>query len=329
MKHLSLLTALMLSSSMVYAGWTRYEFDPATGVYKTAPKYSCLEMICEHDCVENDDGQGECCPESVEGENCVKDTTDDKNCVLKKKTCASNQYCNKDSEKCELILTCPDCQKLDVATSTCVPDTAMNNQQVQDVCHMCQNGKVVLKDENKKIVYNNQCVECLADTDCSGNNICDLDNKICSQNCLGKTERCGNDALGFMFEGQLYCYNTHEEFVRRCREAIPGRTSCSNNHGCFYASNYYNEDYSGNCHWGYFDYTDAQNWCRQKGARTLSKTEIEKIWPEFLKCAPSFGKHNESCYWTNTTACKAKNGNCGNARPDGYINAGGALCKMN
>ena len=85
MKNLSLLTALMLSSSMVYAGWTRYEFDPATGVYKTAPKYSCLEMICEHDCVENDDGQGECCPAPVEGTNCISDTKNEKGCILSSK----------------------------------------------------------------------------------------------------------------------------------------------------------------------------------------------------------------------------------------------------
>ncbi len=328
MKKISLLTALMLSSSMVYAGWNRYEFDSTKGGYKTPPEYSCLEMFCEHDCVENTEtGEGECCPAPVEGTSCVSDTKNEKGCILSlKKTCPSNQYCNKNTEKCEHVPSCPDCQDFDRDLGKCV---SVNG--TFDACYNCVNGEKQLKDPTKRFVYNDICVECLKDTDCYDNKICNLQSKTClseSQKCLGKIERCGDDALGFMFEGQLYCYNTHEEFTRRCREAIPGRTSCSNNHGCFYASNYYNEDYSGNCHWGYFDYTDAQNWCKGKGGKTVSKAEMEKIWSEFKKCTPSFGKHNESCYWTNTTACKTRNGNYNNARPDGYINAGGGFCKM-
>ena len=52
MKHLSLLTTLLLTSSMVYAGWTRY----LDGGEQT-PKGDCLEMICEYGCVEDDKGK--------------------------------------------------------------------------------------------------------------------------------------------------------------------------------------------------------------------------------------------------------------------------------
>lgn len=101
MKHLSLLTALMLSSSMVYAGWTRYEFDPATGVYKTAPKYSCLEMICEHDCVENSEtGEGECCPVPILT-SCQAEQLDEFGCPLCKCLDGFELWQGKCIEKCD------------------------------------------------------------------------------------------------------------------------------------------------------------------------------------------------------------------------------------
>ena len=63
MKKISLLSTLLLTSSMLYAGWSKYEIDSTTGVYTSVPEYSCLEMMCEHDCVENSEtGEGECCP---------------------------------------------------------------------------------------------------------------------------------------------------------------------------------------------------------------------------------------------------------------------------
>ena len=145
--------------------------------------------------------------------------------------------------------------------------------------------------------------------------------------CLGKTKICGSDALGFEYKGHTYCYNTHEEFVKRCREAIPHKTSCHNEH-CFYAGNWHNEDFPGNCHWGYFDYNDAQNWCKSKGGHTITASEMQELWNEFMKCNPSFGKFDEACYWTDTTACRMKNGGWNNARADGYINAGGVFCQI-
>ncbi len=161
MKHLSLLTALMLSSSMVYAEWITEDY-----------KGDCLEMMC--DCVEKD-GIGYCCPSGTsfngKGDAHIEYTP----C----KCLGANTYYNTTSQKCLSKPTCNPCQKLNVATGTCVADTGKNNQQVQDACHMCQNGEVVLKDENKKIVYNNQCVQCLTDTNCEGETACNILTQTC------------------------------------------------------------------------------------------------------------------------------------------------------
>ncbi len=205
--------------------------------------------------------------------------------------CDKNYYVNGDE-----CVFCPDCQKFDVDQGKCVPDMSMNNQLLIDHCHMCKDGELISFD--------------------------------CPTGCLGKVERCGDDALGFGFKGRLYCYNTKEEFISRCREAVPGQSSCHNGR-CFYAGNFYNEDYPGNCHWGYFDYYDAQKWCKAKGGTTISKDEMLELWSEFLKCSPSFGAHGESCYWTNTTTCFKSDGSFNNARTDGYFAAGGGFCKMN
>jgi hypothetical protein len=225
MKKISLLSTLLLTSSMLYAGWIRYEFDSTTGVYTSVPEYSCLEMMCEHDCVENTEtGEGECCPALVEGRNCVSDTRNEKGCILSlKKTCPPNQYCNKSTQTCQLIPSCNPCQKFDKGKGQCVTDTSKNNQavgacgkcnngsvitdttkvnpcktcntsnwtltnktngtQAQDVCHICQNGNVVLKDSAKQFISNNTCVECLTDYGTGESGACTTTQKpLCKNN---------------------------------------------------------------------------------------------------------------------------------------------------
>jgi hypothetical protein len=123
--------------------------------------------------------------------------------VCDQQCCSSNQYCNKNTKTCQPIPTCGTCQKFDMNKGQCVADTSKNNQavgtcgkcnngsvitdttkvtpcktcnttnwtltnkvnetQVQDVCHMCKDGNVVLKDSAKQFISNNTCVECLAD----------------------------------------------------------------------------------------------------------------------------------------------------------------------
>ena len=58
MKNLSLLLILLLSSSVVYADWTKYvDRDPSN-----LPEGACLEMICDYGCVENNETlEGKCC----------------------------------------------------------------------------------------------------------------------------------------------------------------------------------------------------------------------------------------------------------------------------
>ena len=72
MKHLSLLTVLMLSSSMVYAGWVAYDYNPETSTYTSVPQSSCLEMWCEPGCVEDATtatGDAHCCPSGTNTAN--------------------------------------------------------------------------------------------------------------------------------------------------------------------------------------------------------------------------------------------------------------------
>ena len=244
MKHLSLLTALMLSSSMVYAEWITEDY-----------KGDCLEMMC--DCVEKD-GIGHCCPSGTsfngKGDAHIEYTP----C----KCLGANTYYNTTSQKCLSKPTCNPCQKLNVATGTCVADTSKNNQavgacgkcnngsvitdttketvcktcnttnwtltnrangqavgtcgkcnngsvvtdttkvtpcktcdttnwtltnranetQVQDVCHICKNGNVVLKDSTKQFISNNTCVECLADYGTGKSGACTTEAKPLCQN---------------------------------------------------------------------------------------------------------------------------------------------------
>ena len=149
MKHLSLLSALLISSSMVYAGWITKGTD-----YKG----DCLEMMC--DCVKDDERNGYCCPDGTafngKGDAHIEYTP----C----KCLEANTYYNTTSKKCSEKPTCNPCQKLDVAIGTCVADTSKNNRQIQDACHVCQNGNVVLKDEEKNIPCDSLC--------CSKNQTC-------------------------------------------------------------------------------------------------------------------------------------------------------------
>ena len=170
MKHLSLLTVLMFSSSMVNAGWNYYpRIDDI-------PKGDCLEMICDFGCAEDSQGQGRCCPkpenysENEEG-NCVEDIIEDGCLKKKKKECLPGQYCNTFSKTCKTIPTCNECQKFDMQTGGFVPDTTKNNRQIQDACHVCQNGQVSLKDSSKTIPCGTQC--------CSSNQLCNPSNNTC------------------------------------------------------------------------------------------------------------------------------------------------------
>ncbi len=186
MKRLSLLTVLLLTSSMVCAEWKYYKFDSQNKIYTTTPQGFCMEAICENGCVEDiQTNNGVCCPVPVEGENCVSDTIDEKGCVLSlRKTCASNQYCNKNTKTCQPIPVCDTCQKFDTDNGQCVVDSSKNNQQIQDACHMCQNGKVVLKDLAKQFISNNSCVECLTDANCPNGYTCDANKKECHKPCV-------------------------------------------------------------------------------------------------------------------------------------------------
>ena len=138
MKHLSLLTTLLLTSSMVYAGWISKGFE-----YKG----DCLEMMC--DCVEDDNGNGYCCPDGTAFVNtgnshpsytpckCPKNLSWDSTlsqCVecLTDKDCKSNKICGAD-KKC----MCPDNKSI-WDGAKCVQCTS--SDQCSGECPVCMEG---------------------------------------------------------------------------------------------------------------------------------------------------------------------------------------------
>lgn len=122
MKHLSLLTILLLTSSMVHADWIRHDYNPETGVYTSIPKYSCLEMICEGGCSENTEtGEGICCPEPSM-ESCVSEQFDEYNCPL-----------------CKVVLPCPEnasetISSWQIGTSGCYCNPGYIINETGDAC---------------------------------------------------------------------------------------------------------------------------------------------------------------------------------------------------
>lgn len=142
------------------------------------------------------------------------------------------------------------------------------------------------------------------------------------------------DAICERIKGKLYCWNTPKELYARCRTAIPDQTACHPGEKCYHATNTYGEDVPGNCHWGYFSWKDAQQWCLSKNGRLLSKNEIDLLWEDFKRFDPPWGQN--PCYWTSTSRgdgfywCKGRDkdgaGHGGWTRKDGYFAAGGSLC---
>ncbi len=68
--------ALLGVSSVAYGGWMWYNLDSnnkpvSRPVEGKGPESDCLEMICEHGCVEKDNDSGYCCPSDGEiGDSC-------------------------------------------------------------------------------------------------------------------------------------------------------------------------------------------------------------------------------------------------------------------
>ena len=219
MKHLSLFSALLLSSSLVSADtYTIY----AEGDGKT-PNGACWEMMCEYGCTENNEtGEGICCPKPVEGKNCVSNTTDDKKCLLLKKTYPNTQYCNTTTQSCQNIPPCNPCQKFDTTQEKCIPDISKNNTQVQDVCHKCDKGEIVLKDKNKTVVFNDQCVQCIEDSDCKSG-ICSK-NKTCDPEKF--TQNCAQSNYGN--DGYSSCrFSVPSSYTSNYRAYITGKVQVS------------------------------------------------------------------------------------------------------
>ncbi len=123
--HLSFM-GLMGLSTIAYGGWTKYGPNFKSG--DPIPNGDCLEMMCEHGCVEDTNGEGECCP--GEG-NCRTLSGEDVDLC-----CEDGQICNighccpvetpkwdAEQQKCVECLVDEDCEgeaTCDPITKTCV-----------------------------------------------------------------------------------------------------------------------------------------------------------------------------------------------------------------
>lgn len=170
MKKLSLMTGLLLSSSMVYAGWVAHNYDAENGIYTSIPTSSCLEMICETGCVEDaSNGEAHCCPEGTSTINTGNELTTHPLCK-----CPENQSWDTTTNACKMLEICP------------VGTTQYTNYLGEKSC--CNETTHTLSEiagtQNKSCCPNEtpywdgeKCVECLTDENC-GNKTCSSD-KTC------------------------------------------------------------------------------------------------------------------------------------------------------
>ena len=155
MKYLSLLTTLLLSSSMVYAGWVAYHYNPETKGYTSAPTFSCLEMWCESGCVENaDTGEGYCCPSGTNTANLGGAHPQYSFCK-----CPENLSWDSTLSQCVECLTDTNCDEgvsCNILTKICCPAETPKWDSVQQ-----------------------KCVECLSDYGSDEQNACSEEKPIC------------------------------------------------------------------------------------------------------------------------------------------------------
>jgi hypothetical protein len=103
MKNLSLLTTLLLTSSMVYAGWVAHNYNAQTSVYTSVPTSSCLEMWCERGCVEDSaSGDAHCCPLGTNTTYSGGEHPQYHLCY-----CPENQEWDTATNGCKVLETCP------------------------------------------------------------------------------------------------------------------------------------------------------------------------------------------------------------------------------
>jgi hypothetical protein len=174
MKHLSLLTTLLISSSMVYGGWI------ATG---TDYKGDCLEMMC--DCVEDSETRdGYCCPNGTSFTN-----TGNSHPTYTPCKCPENLSWDNTLSQCVECLT--DYQKGEGACLTKQKPLCINN-----ICQACPLDKIYWHPD-KKI-----CASCLANYGIKTEGACpNKDKPLCDSNFV--CQPCPSNKPYF-YNGQCY-----------------------------------------------------------------------------------------------------------------------------
>ncbi len=126
--------------------------------YSKSPQGDCLEMICEHGCVENSEFEGHCCEAPKEGLDCREDVYKDGCLIETKKSCGDKEYCDADGqckEKKECTPACNECQMCDFEKNQCKTDTSKNGTLVGD-CGKCNSGRII----NNTSVKAPECKKC-------------------------------------------------------------------------------------------------------------------------------------------------------------------------
>ena len=174
MKHLSLLTTLLLTSSMVYAGWISKGFE-----YKG----DCLEMMC--DCVEDSETRdGYCCPNGTTFTN-----TGNSHPIYTPCKCPKNLSWDSTLSQCVECLT--DYQKGEGACPTKQKPLCINN-----TCQACPSDKIYWHPD-KKI-----CASCLANYGIKTEGACpNKDKPLCDSNFV--CQPCPSNKPYF-YNGQCY-----------------------------------------------------------------------------------------------------------------------------
>ncbi len=180
------LTGLLGMSAISHAGGIKY--GATYNVGDPIPNGDCMEMMCEHGCVEEDGSFiGHCCPSSgADGESCNTDGISidaccnssfciDGKCGCKKNSdCDEDLLCDKDNHTCicpkETILY----TKTDNSLGCCNTNTHKLNDIENSKKKACCPIETPFWDAKRQ-----KCVECLTDGDCVAPKICQSGTCVC------------------------------------------------------------------------------------------------------------------------------------------------------
>ena len=186
-KHLLLhlgIMGLMGLSTIAYGGWTKYGPEFKSG--DPIPNGDCLEMMCEHGCVEDENGlNGTCCPnDGTNGSACtIGACCKSGSCINGKCGCEKDTDCPGEQVCLSGVCVCSNegtaYTKLDNTIGCCNSTTHVLNDIENSDKKVCCPAETPIWDAEQQ-----KCVECLVDEDCEGEATCDPTTKTCVGKCV-------------------------------------------------------------------------------------------------------------------------------------------------